>query len=361
MEPTFMQKMDLALDRFRGVSAQSKLFFIQHLGVMVRASLSLHDALVTLAEEMENPFFRRVITAIASSVDRGDALAASMARFPRVFSDMFVNMVRAGEKSGKLDEVLRELHLELAKDHTLRSKIRGALLYPSVIVVVMIGIFIFMMTVVLPRLISIFDTINVELPLATRIVIGISRFSSDHGILVAVTVLGSIALTVFFGRRPTGKAFIHRLMLHAPVMGTLVRKINCARFTRTLSSLLKTDIPFSQALTITGKVLGNVHYQAAVARFAESVKQGTTLEALLRSEPKLFPPLVRQMTSVGEKTGTLDAILSTVADFYEEDIANTMDHLPALIEPILIVVLGVGVGGLAVAIIMPMYSLAQNF
>ncbi len=361
MEPTIIQKLDLALDRFRGVSAQTKLFFIQHLGVMVGAGLSLHDSLITLSEEIENPFFRRVITAIAQSVDRGETLAASMGRFPKVFSDIFINMIRVGEKSGKLEEVLRELHLELSKDHTLRSKIRGALLYPSVIIVVMIAIFIFMMTVVLPRLVSVFDSINVELPLATRVVIGISKFVTAHGILVALATIAVIAGGVFFGRRPRGKSLIHLVMLRTPIIGGVVRKINGARFTRTLSSLLKTDIPFSQALAITGKVLGNVHYQNAVARFAEAVKQGTTLESLLRSEPRLFPPLIRQMVSVGEKTGTLDTILATVANFYEEEVTNTMEHLPALIEPLLIVVLGVGVGGLAVAIIMPMYSLAQNF
>lgn len=355
------QKLNLLLEKLQPVSTTATMFFIQHLAVMIKAGLSLHDALTTLAEEVEGKHFKRIVRSVAEAVDRGETLAQSLERFPDVFSELFVNMIRAGETSGKLEETLKELHLELSKEHTLRSKVRSAMMYPIVIVIVMIAITIFVMTVVMPRLITIFDQIQATLPIATRVVIALSRFVTTHGIIVTLIVVTVIVLTLITIRQPKGKALFHKLLLTTPIIGSVIRKINLARFSRTICSLLKTDIPFEQALTITSNVLGNVHYRAAVVRFAHAVKQGTTLESLVAKESALFPPLVRQMISVGEKTGTLDTILGDVAMFYEEEVATTMETLPALIEPLLIVILGLGVAGLAVAIIMPMYSLAQQF
>ncbi|MBI4281215.1 type II secretion system F family protein, partial [Candidatus Uhrbacteria bacterium] len=238
-----MQKKILKLlESLQPISAESTMFFIQHLGVMVKAGLSLHDALTTLAEEVEGKRFQGIIQDVARGVAQGKTLADNLARYPRVFSELFVNMVKSGEVSGKLEETLKELHLELAKDHTLRSKVRGALIYPTVIICVMIAITIFMMTVVMPRLISIFDEIHAPLPLATQVVIAISKFITAHGILVVLAALCVSVGTILFLRHPKGKALFHRGMLSFPILGGIVRKINLARFARTLSSLLKTDI-----------------------------------------------------------------------------------------------------------------------
>lgn len=337
------------------------MFLIHHLGIMVTAGIAMHEALKTLSEEVEGKRFKAIVYDLSILVAKGSSLAESLARYPHIFSELFVNMVRAGETSGKLEETLKELHLELAKDHALKSKVRNALIYPAAIIIVMIGISIFMMTVVIPRLLSIFDQIHATLPLPTQIVIGISRFITTHGILVSLTAIVNISALILFIRTTRGKALYHGLLIRLPAIGVIVRRINLARCTRTLSSLLKTDIPFSQSLTITGNVLANVHYRNALHRFAQVVKQGVTLEELMKKETLLFPPLVRQMVGVGERTGTLDTTLGEIATFYEEEVHNTMETLPALIEPILIVVLGLGVAGLAVAIIMPMYSLAQQF
>ena len=192
-------------------------------------------------------------------------------------------------------------------------------------------------------------------------VIAISRFITRNGVLAAFLAVTITAGAILGLRHPQGKALAHHALLRSPIIGKIVKKINLAIFSRTLSSLLKTDIPFAQSLTITSSVVNNIHYHKAIAHFSDAVKQGITLEELLRKEPALFPPLVRQMVSVGEKTGTLDTILSDVATFYEAEVTNTMETLPALIEPLLIVTLGLGVAGLAVAVIMPMYSLAQQF
>ena len=358
-----MIKQSLAklLDLLQPISAESKMFFIQHIGVMVKSGLPLHDALTTLAEEVEGKRFKKILTAVARTVSEGTSLSESLARYPDVFGELFTNMVRAGETSGKLEETLRELHMQLAKDHALRAKVKAALIYPSVIVVVMIGIAIFMMTVGMPRLISVFDDINVALPFATQMGIAISRFITRNGVLAAFLAVTITAGAILGLRHPQGKALAHHALLRSPIIGKIVKKINLAIFSRTLSSLLKTDIPFAQSLTITSSVVNNIHYHKAIAHFSDAVKQGITLEELLRKEPALFPPLVRQMVSVGEKTGTLDTILSDVATFYEAEVTNTMETLPALIEPLLIVTLGLGVAGLAVAVIMPMYSLAQQF
>lgn len=337
------------------------MFFIQHLGVMVRSGLSLTDALATLAEEIEQKRFKKIVLDIVDGVSQGRTLAENLARHPTVFSELFINIVRAGETSGKLEDALKELHGELAKEYTLRSKVRGALLYPTIILVVMVAIIVFVMTVVMPRLITVFGEINATLPLATRVVIAMTKFSMAHGFFMVSSIVVAILCIILFLKNPKGRAVFDSFILRFPVIGPIVKKIQLARFSRTLSSLLKTDIPFTVALTITSNVLSNTHYHNATARFADAIKKGVTLETLLRGEINLFPPLVRQMVSVGEKTGTLDSILGDVATFYEEEVSRIMETLPALIEPLLIVTLGLGVAGLAVAIVMPMYSLAQQF
>lgn len=347
------------LQRARRVSPVEKVFFTQNLQVMVRAGLPLATALKTIATQTNHRGFAEVLGEIAAEVERGIPLSDGLAKYPKIFSDLYVNMVRAGEKSGKLDEVLVQITNQLRKNHALVSKVRGALTYPIIVVIAMVGIGIGMMIFVVPKISQVFADVNAQLPLPTRILIATSNFLVDHGWWV---LAGAILLIIALGRgvrTAKGRLLWHGLILRLPIISSIVKKINLAKFSRTFSSLLKTDIPIVQAFHITSSTLGSVLYRNAIETASERVKKGVAVAAILRDYPRLFPPLITQMTAVGEETGTLDTILTELAEFYEEDVDRTMSNLATIIEPILMILLGFGVGGMAVAIILPMYSLAQ--
>lgn len=345
--------------QLRGVSAVDKIFFTQNLQVMVRAGLSLAAALNTIAEQTRRRNFADIIRGLATKVERGIPMSDAMTQYPRVFPDLYVNMVRAGEKSGKLDEVLEQLTIQLRKNHSIVSKIRGAMTYPIIVVLAMIGIGTAMMIVVIPKISSVFEDANVALPLATRLLIGTSNFLVARGwwLLAGVVVVSAAFARLAHTRR--GQRLWHGTVLRLPIVSPIVKKINLAKFSRTFSSLLKTDIPIANAFHITASTLGNALYRDAVEEASDRVKKGVAVATMLRDYPRLFPPLITQMTAVGEETGTLDTILNELASFYEEDVDRTMDNLATVIEPVLMLALGVGVGAMAVAIIMPMYSLTE--
>jgi len=341
------------------IKLSQKTFFVQQLGIMLKAGISLSVALKTLAEQTSSKKFREILIDLQKMVEKGDLLSKGLSRHQRAFGDFFINMVAAGEASGKLEEVLKQLFIQMKKDSEILAKVRGAMIYPAIVITMMFGIGILMAIYVIPSMSSVFKQLNVKLPLPTRILIIISDFLLVYGLYVGI---GAIILIFFFIqtiRRPAGKKAFHILLLKTPIIGTIIKKINLARFCRTLSSLLKTDIPIVQSFEIIAKVLGNVCYKNAMLDAKEQIKKGVTIEKSLRPYVSLFPPVVLQMISVGEQTGAVDEILEESAIFYEEDVRQTMTDLPSILEPLLMVVLGIAVGGMAIAIIMPMYSLSQ--
>jgi len=352
---------EFKLPFFNQVKMVEKIFFTQNLQVMVKAGLSVSIALKTLAQQTTNKAFQIILIDLHQRVDKGDSLADSLALYPKVFPELFVNMVKAGEKSGKLEDVLLQLTTQLRKSHALIAKVRGALTYPIIVITAMIGIGIAMITLVIPKITGIFEEVNATLPLPTRILIAISDFAVAHGLILAGL---SIAMAIIFVRLihiPRGRFIWHGLLLSLPILAPILRKINLAKFARTFSSLIKTDIPVVQAFQITASTLGNSHYRAAVESAAERVKKGVQIATILKEYDKLFPPLIVQMVLVGEETGTIDTILEELAAFYEDDVDRTMSNLTTILEPVLILILGLGVGALAVSIIMPIYSLTQSF
>ena len=352
---------EFKLPFFNQVKMVEKIFFTQNLQVMVKAGLSVSIALKTLAQQTTNKAFQIILIDLHQRVDKGDSLADSLALYPKVFPELFVNMVKAGEKSGKLEDVLLQLTTQLRKSHALIAKVRGALTYPIIVITAMIGIGIAMITLVIPKITGIFEEVNATLPLPTRILIAISDFAVAHGLILAGL---SIAMAIIFVRlihSPRGRFIWHGLLLSLPILAPILRKINLAKFARTFSSLIKTDIPVVQAFQITASTLGNSHYRAAVESAAERVKKGVQIATILKEYDKLFPPLIVQMVLVGEETGTIDTILEELAAFYEDDVDRTMSNLTTILEPVLILILGLGVGALAVSIIMPIYSLTQSF
>lgn len=347
----------LALTR---IKLKEKLVFVQHLGIMLKAGISMSAALGTLTEQSENKKFKIILTKIKKDVESGVSLADSLKPHIKVFGDLFINMVESGEISGKLEDVLTQLYIQMKKQSELTGKVKGALTYPAVIVFAMGGIGIFMITVVVPKITSMLQDFNTELPLPTKILIGISNALVNHGILFGIGTIAFILMFVQILRTEKGKRAFQSIILKLPVISPIVKKINIARFARTISSLLRTDIMIIKTFQITANVLGNLHYRQALNEMSEKIKKGGQINEVIKNYPKLFPPVVVQMIMVGEETGQLDEILGELAEFYENEVDQIMNNLPAIIEPILILVLGCAIGAMAVAIIMPMYSITSG-
>ncbi len=343
------------------VSLRDKIFFVQNLRIMIKGGLSLGQALNTIADQVSNSLFKRVVKDISLQVESGVSFSAVLEKHPKIFSPLFINMVKSGEVSGNLEDVFEKLHFQMKRDHDLIAKVKGAMIYPLVVLVAMVGIGTAMVIFVVPKLITIFDEFQAELPLATRMLMALSKFITNNGAWVGLGLVGFIILFIKFYRSERGRRIFHKIFLYAPIISGIVKKINIARFCRTTSSLLKTDIPIVKSLEITSLVVGNMYYKKILKEASEKIAKGMQINAVLSGHIKLFPPTVLQMIKVGEESGAVDSVLDEVALFYEEDINQVMENLPAIIEPILILVLGLGVAGMAVAVIMPMYSLTQTF
>ena len=354
---TFGQKINDFLLRFSRVPLKEKLFFVQHLSIMLKAGISLAVSLETLASQTKNKNFAKILIDISQQIEKGVGLAESLRPHKKIFGELFISMVEAGEISGKLENVLGQLYIQLKKQHELISKVKGAMTYPAVIIFAMSGIGIFMMIFVVPKITAMLKEFNAELPLPTKILISISDFLAAHGLLAAGAAIVAVLLIRQILRTPQGKYYFQSALLVMPIISHIIKKINLARFSRTVSSLLKTDIMIIKTFQITANILGNLHYRRALLDMSEKIKKGGQINEVVKAYPKLFPPVVTQMIMVGEQTGELDNILAELAEFYEGEVDQTMNNLPSIIEPLLILILGGGVGAMAVAIIMPMYSL----
>ncbi len=359
--PSIMNKINRYLLVNSGVPLTQKIFFTENLRVMVHAGLSMSEALNTLALQADKKTFKTMLTEIKEGVEQGRPLARELANFPKAFEEIFVNMIDIGEVSGTLEDTLRELTEQMKKSYKLRSKVKGAMTYPIVIMVAMIGITVGLLVFVLPKLIDIFREFEgVQLPIATRILIFVTDCVNNNGLVVAVGSIVIVGSTTWFGKTKVGKNIFHMFFIRVPMIGPVVRKVQLAVFTRTLSSLLKTDIPVVKALEITSGVTGNIHYKSAILATGELIQKGGTISQSLEDYPLLFPPLVVQMTLVGERSGNVDGLLGDIAEFYEAQVDNILDSLSSIIEPILILMLGGMVGGIALAVMTPMYSLTEH-
>jgi len=353
-------KINKFLNKFQRVPLTEKIFFIQNLQVMIKAGLSLSQALNALGRQTTNQKLKEIIIEAKTNVEKGQQLSQNLANHHKVFSEVFTAMIAAGEASGNLEGVLKQLAIQMKKDHEIISKVKGALTYPLVVLCAMVAMGLGMMIFVVPKITSIFEEMNAQLPLPTRILIGFSKFITQHGILSFLIVAVIIGGFIYFIRNPQGKMIWHKLILKMPLAGPIIKKINLARIARTLNSLIKTDIPIVEAFRITSRVVGNLVYRERITEASEKIKSGSTITEVLSKYPELFPPVATQMIDAGEQSGSLDELLEELSDFYESDVHDTMANLSSIIEPIMILVMGVAVGAMAIAIIMPMYSLSEQ-
>lgn len=356
-----MNKIDAFLLKLQKIPVTEKIFLLQNLSVIIKTGIALVDGLSAIGAQTKNKKMQIVLSEAAEKIKQGSTFGESLEKYQADFGEMFINIIKAGEVSGRLDEVLHNLYTQTKKDHEITSKIRGAMIYPGVILTAMIGIGIFLVIFVLPNITKMFSDLDMKLPLATKIIINFSLFTQKHGLILGLTTLAIIIVAVNLVRSRVGKRIVDQIFLRLPVLSTVVKKINIARIARNLNALLKTDIDIVKTLKITASVLGNSLYRQALLESAESVKKGERLGLIFKNYPALFPPVIIQMITIGEESGSLDEIMEKVADFYEEEVAQTMENLPAIIEPILMLVMGAAVAGVALAIMMPMYSLVQGF
>jgi type IV pilus assembly protein PilC len=348
------------LDRFVSISLTDKLMFTRNLSVMIASGLPLSKALKNITLQTKKKKFAAILNEIYDSIQAGNSFADGLQKYPGIFSDLFVNMIRVGEASGNLDEVLDILAVQLEKEHDLISKVKGALTYPAVILVAMFGIGIIMLTYVLPRILSTFDGMNVTLPESTMIVIAISNFLRFHSILAVSLFVGVIVGLRLYFKTQAGKKTLGFLAINSPLVSNLVIKINCGRFARIYSSLLKSGVSVVEALRILSDTLTNYYYRNAFLDAIDKVQKGIPLSEVIAKNPKIFPILVTQMIQVGEETGKTDLVLLKLAEFYEAEVDQLSKNMSSIIEPVLMIVIGSAVGFFAVSMLEPMYSIMNQ-
>lgn len=353
--------LDDLLIKFKKIPATEKIFLLQNLSIMIKTGIPIADALGAIASQTKNKKLKKIISEIQGQIEKGESFGESLEPYQADFGQLFINMIKSGEASGQLEEVLSELYLQIKKEYEMMINIRNALTYPAIIVMAMIGIGTFIVFFVLPNITNLFTELDAELPLATRILINISNFTQNNGLLVGVAILIIAFSLIKFSQTKKGRQTTSVLILKLPIISPITKKINIARISRNLGSLITTDISIIEAVNITANILNNTVYRSALAQIGEKVKKGEKIAETMNNYQNIFPATVIQMISVGEETGALDEVLTKLADFYEESIAQTMKSLPTIIEPILMLLIGIAVAIVALAILMPMYSLTQNF
>lgn len=347
-------------DHWQRVPVMQKILFINHLKTMVKAGLSLIEGLRILSEEIEDKTLKGVIVKIKEGMENGLPLSQMLGKYPKIFPSIYVSMIAAGETAGKIETALEQVSIQMKKNHELSSRIKGALMYPAVVVAAMIGISIEVVVFILPKLLVMFKDFNAELPLPTKMLIFITEFTQEYGLWLLFGLILCIIGAVQLLKQYQVKRVVHAINLKLPIIGGIIKKINLARFTLTLSSLLESTIPIIDATRISSEVVSNIVYKESLTSVSESLKKGEPLSDILRRFSHIFPPIVTEMIMVGEKSGKSEGMLKELAEHYGNEVDTTMRNFTTIIEPVIIVIMGLAVAGIAVAVIMPMYSLAQN-
>ena len=338
------------------VKDREMAIFTRQFSTMIDAGLPLVQCLNILAEQSESKNLRDVTSRIARDVESGSSLADAFGKHPRTFDDLFTNMIEVGESGGILDVVLQRLSVYIEKAAALRRKVKAAMIYPLTIVSVALIVVIFMLTFVIPTFASMFKNLGADLPLPTKIVLWCSNFVQSYILLILAGLAAGIYALRRYYRTEAGQMVIDALLLKLPVFGVLIRKVAVARFTRTLGTLISSGVPILEGLRITARTAGNKVVEKAVLTTRAVVTAGGTITEPLKTST-VFPPMVIQMINVGEQTGALDAMLGKIADFYDDEVDTAVGALTALLEPLMIVFLGVVIGGLVVAMYLPIFRL----
>ncbi len=345
---------------FGSVSLVERMMFTKNLSVMIGAGLSLTKALGVLSEQTKNDKFKKIIKSIAEDIQKGEQLEQSMSKHKAVFSSLYVSMVKVGETAGNLKEVLSSLAVQMKKDHDITSRVKGAMMYPSIILIAMLGIGALMMTLVVPSLAKTFKDMGAELPASTQFIIGVSNFLINFWYVAILLIIIFIYSFKKILKTETGKKAFDGMILKLPIFGNLSKQLNSARFSRTFTTLINSGVPIVDALNIISATLSNWFFAESMKSAAREIQKGKQLNEVLLKYKDIYPPLVIQMIEVGEETGALTEIMSQLAEFYEEEVDNVTKNMSTIIEPVLMIFIGAGVGFFAISMITPMYSMLDS-
>jgi type IV pilus assembly protein PilC len=324
---------------------------------MISAGIALPRCIKTLSSQTKSKAFKKALGVIGEDVLKGDSFSQAIKKHPKIFSDLFCSMVKVGEQTGGLDKALEVLAFHLERTHRLRSKIKGALMYPIIVVGAMLLIGAVMLVKVVPQLSMALATLNVELPKLTKIVMGLGDFFAKRWYVLILIVIIIVAGVMIISKREKGKKMIHKILLKVPFVSNLIKKINTAYAARTLGSLISGGVPIVEALEICADSLGNYFYAQSLRFAAQEVKKGKKISDSMAQFPNLYPPLFIQMLQVGEETGKTAEILAKLSDFLEEEVTNITQNLSAVIEPILLLIIGGVIAFFAISMMQPIYSM----
>jgi type IV pilus assembly protein PilC len=349
---------NMEISFFSGVSSHDKIIFAKNLAAMIEAGLPLTRGL-SIMERQAKGELKKILVKIQEEIGRGKTLSDALKLYPKVFSELFVSMVRAGEESGNLVLALKNVGMQLEKSYLLTKKVKGAMTYPAVIFSLMIVIGTLMMIYVVPTLSSTFESLGAQLPLGTRIIIAISNGLKDYIVYILIIAIALGFLFTWFLRTARGKRMLDWTLLHLPVVGELVKEVNSARTARTLSSLIASGVDIVVALSVTEEVLQNIYYKEVLKQLEAVIQKGDPMSKIFGEHLDLYPIFVGEMVAVGEETGKIGDMLLGVAEFYEEDVDQKTKDMSAIIEPVLMIVIGAAVGVFAISMISPIYSLSS--
>ncbi len=345
------------LSKRSGVSGQELANFTRYLSTMLSTGLPLSDAFINL-QQQSSPAFAEIIASMGRDVASGQSLSEVMKKYPKVFNNLYVSLVRAGEASGGIDKVLGRLADTLDRNEDFKGKVKGAMVYPAIVVTAMAGIGTLMITMVIPKISDVYKEFGAELPLPTKILIAISDFLTHYTILAAIVIIGIVFAVRQFKKTPAGDFFFSNLGFRLPVFGPLNQEVTFALLCRTLGAMVAAGISILEALKITADSLGNNVYRQGLLQAASEVEKGYPLSMSLKNNP-IYPNIISQMVGIGEETGTIDKSLENLAVFFEGGAERKVKVLTTSMEPILILIMGAGVGGLAIAVLMPMFNLVN--
>lgn len=343
---------------FERISRKDIVLFSRQLSIMFKSEISLVEALGTLANQAKNSDFKEKILKLSEEVEGGTPLSKALSRYPKLFNHFYVSMVKSGEASGKLSGALDYLADHLEREYHLASRIRGAMIYPALVVFVVLVVLFLMMFFVVPHLTEVLEVTGQELPIVTQIVIGLSGFSRKWGwILILGLAIFTVIIFRYYYKTAEGKKFFEKFFLKLPLIGEFLKMVYLSRFAENLSTLISGGLPIAKALEISGEIVGNTVYKEIIFQTRDEVRKGERISSVLQRHPEAFPPMFCQMVLVGEKTGTLEKTLINVVDFYQKEVDRTIDNLLSILEPLLIIFLGLIVAGLMASILLPLYKI----
>ncbi len=345
---------------FKRISNQEKLLLTKHLAVMMKAGISITEALETLVDQSRNAYFRKVLSQVLEDVKNGKNLADSFKKFPRVFDQFYISLIEVGESSGTLGENLDFLAKQLGKDYSLRKKIQGAMTYPAIVLFTTVIMGGFISFYILPKLVDFFKSFDIELPLTTKILIFFAELMKNYGLLIGVGIVIFAVCFRIVSQLPKIKPVWHAVLLKIPLMGKLIAYGQLARFSRNLGTLITSGVPITKSLEITANTLSNLRFKNDVLTLSKSLTKGKNIGETMRKGYSEFPPLVSRMIGIGEKTGKLDETLLYLGDFFEDEVDDISQNLATILEPILLIVIGLVVGFVALSIISPIYQLTGS-